>query len=230
MVAGGEIKQPMTGNDDTGQRGLEDFFRAIEPTIKDAEQHLGVALGTIGDIRHDNDFIAIVKMHATIEPLLNDALEHSLTRALKHPKVAFPGGEAVADFVLGANFEAKIRLALKSELISESNASFIRAVARLRHFYAHNVSNMPKTVYEAADELDKQGDGLALLRNLMASASLKKKLTSRLAFLYLKPFMFLHFSGLLANLMRGIRPPPTMSEVIKGILNQGGDDEAKTSP
>jgi hypothetical protein len=130
-----------------------------------------------------------------------------------------------------ANFEARIRLALKSELISESNASFIRAVARIRNFYTHNVSNMPKSVYEAADELDKQGDGLALLRDLMASsAGTKKRLTSRLAFIYLKPFMFLRFSDLLANLMRGIRPPPAFSDVMKGLLSQAGDEETTVSP
>jgi hypothetical protein len=51
---------------------LEDFFRAVEATIGDAERHLGVLPGTLGDIRHDTDYLAIVKMHATIEPLLND--------------------------------------------------------------------------------------------------------------------------------------------------------------
>jgi hypothetical protein len=220
-----------TQKDASSSDGLEKFFRAVEPTISDAETHLSVAPGTIGNIRDDNDFLAIVKMHATIEPMLNDALEQSVTRALKHPKVAFPGGDALADFVLGANLEAKIRLALKSEIISESNAGFIRAVARVRNFYAHNVSNMPKTIYEAADELDKQGDGLAILRELMASTSAtKKKLTSRLAFVYLKPFLFLRFADLLANLMRGIRPPPALSDVMKGILNQRIDDETQASP
>jgi hypothetical protein len=222
VVAGGKIRY--MGGEIKKEDGLEEFFRAVEPTIKDAEVHLSVPAGTIGDIRHDTDFLAIVKMHATIEPLLNDALEESLTRALTHPKVAFPGGDALADFVLGANLESKIRLALKSEVISDGNAAFIRAEARLRNFYAHNVGNMSKSIYEAAEELDKQGDGIAILRDLMTSSSnTKKKITSRLVLVYLKPFMFLRFADLLANLMRGIRPPPALSGVMLGILNQDHD-------
>jgi hypothetical protein len=214
-------KENMTNGDSKNEanqfseKGLEDLFRAVEAMIGDAERHLGVLSGTLGDIRHDTDYLAVVKMHATIEPLLNQALEQSVTRALKHPKVAFPGGDALADFVLGANFEAKIRLALKSELISDPNAAFIRAIARLRNFYAHDVSNMSKKILEAAEALDKQRGGLSLMRDLMASApNLKKKVNSD-AVAYLRPFMFLRFASLLAVLMQGIRPPPSLSEVMR---------------
>src|SRR5258705_2116870 len=75
-----------------------------------------------------------------------------------------------------------------------------------------------------AGELDKQGDGLAILRDLMSSSSgSKKKITSRLAFAYLKPLMFFRFADLLANLMRGIRPLPALSGLMLGILNQDRD-------
>ncbi|SPP92748.1 hypothetical protein [Bradyrhizobium vignae] len=207
--------------------GLEEFFRAIEPTVSDAEDYLRVARGTIADIRRDGDFLAVVKMHATIEPLLGDALEQSVTRALKHPKVNFPGGDALADFVAGANLESKIRLALKSEIISDDNAGFIRALARIRNYYAHDVSNMQKNIYDAASDVDKQGNGLSILRDLMSySTGTKRKITSRLALVYLKPFMFLRFASLLANLLHGIRPPPALSHVMGGLLADGGDSEA----
>ena len=68
---------------------LEEFFRAVEPTIRDAEIHLKVPHGTLGDIRHDSDYLAIVKIHATLEPLLNEAIRESVARALTHPKVSF---------------------------------------------------------------------------------------------------------------------------------------------
>ncbi|WP_439407940.1 hypothetical protein ACNJX9_04420 [Bradyrhizobium sp. DASA03076] len=204
--------------------GLDQFFRAVEPTISDAEDYLKVARGTVANIRQDSDFLAIVKMHATIEPLLGDALEQSVTRALKHPKVNFPGGEALAEFVVGANLEAKIRLALKSEIISDDNAKFIRALARVRNYYAHDVANMQKNIHDAANDADKQGDGLSILRDLMSSSSgTKQKITSRLAFVYLKPFMFLRFASLLANLLHGIRPPPALSGVMGGLLGLQGD-------
>lgn len=201
---------------------LEGLFHSIESTVTAAEQHLGVAAGTLGDIRHDTDYLAIVKMHATIEPMLNEALEESVTRALKHPKVAFPGGEALADFVTGANFDAKVRLALESEIIDDQQVRFIRAVAKIRNYYAHNVSRMSKSIFDATADLDKQGNGLHLQRDLFMGASNNqgKDAISRLALVYLRPFMFLHFAHLLAALMRGIRPPPPVAGVLLGLLNE----------
>jgi len=155
----------------------EDFFRDVEPTIRDAEGHLGVPHGTLGDIRNDTDFLAIVKIHATIEPLLNEAIRENLTRALSHPKVSFPGADAVAEFVLGGPLESKIRLALKAEIISDDNARFIRAVAKLRNHYAHNVSNFTQRIDEAAAIVDKQTEGFNIQRDLLSySDDLKKGL------------------------------------------------------
>jgi hypothetical protein len=201
---------------------IEELLRSVEATISDAEQHLGVPPGVLGDIRHDNDYLAIVKMHATIEPLLNEALEQSVTRALSHPKVSFPGGEALARFVTRANFDAKVNLVLESELITDRQAQFIRAVQKLRNYYAHDVSRMPKSIFDASVELDKQGDGAFLQRDLFVSSSKgeSKETISRLALVYLRPLMFLHFATLLAALMRGIRPPPPLSDMMFGILNE----------
>jgi hypothetical protein len=201
---------------------IEELLGSVEATIKDAEQHLGVPNGVLGDIRHDTDYLAIVKMHATIEPLLNEALEQSVTRVLSHPKVAFPGGEALADFVTGAKFDAKVKLALESELINDQHVRFIRAVAKLRNYCAHHVSRMPKSIFDASAELDRQGEGAYLQRDLFIGSPKgeSKETISRLALVYMRPFMFFHFANLLATLMRGIRPPPALSDMMFGILNE----------
>jgi len=57
--------------------------------IRHVEDHLELPNGTLADIRHDNDYLKILKMHATVEPLLNQLLEQSITRVMKHPKVFF---------------------------------------------------------------------------------------------------------------------------------------------
>jgi hypothetical protein len=202
---------------------LEDFFRNVEPTIKDAEQHLGVPRGTLGDIRNDTDFLAIVKIHATIGPLLNEAIRQNLTRALSHPKVAFPGGDAVADFVLGGRLDSKIRLALKAEIISEDNARFIRAVARLRNHYAHNVSNMTQYIHEAATAIDKQTEGFNIQRDLLSyTGDLKRGSVSKIVLVVLRPYLFIRFASLLSTLLLGIRPPPSLSQVMGDLLGKRG--------
>jgi hypothetical protein len=214
---------PASTDDAQPPSDLEDFFRDVEPTIRDAEAHLGVPHGTLGDIRNDTDFLAIVKIHATIEPLLNEAIRENLTRALSHPKVSFPAGDAVAEFVLGGRLESKIRLALEAEIISDDNARFIRAVAKLRNHYAHNVGNFAQRIDEAAAIIDKQTEGFNIQRDLLSySDDLKKGSVSKIAFILLRPFLFLRFANLLSTLMKGIRPPPPMSQALGDLFRGAG--------
>jgi hypothetical protein len=95
-------------------------------------------------------------------------------------------------------------------------------VAKLRNYYAHHVSRMPKSIFDASAELDKQGEGAYLQRDLFMSSPKgeNKERISRLALVYMRPFMFLHFASLLAALLRGIRPPPALSDMMFGILNE----------
>src|SRR6266849_4926438 len=118
------------------------WMKRVDQYIKEAEEHLALPHGTLADIRHDNDYLKILKMHATVEPLLNQLLEKSITRVMKHPKVSFPGGEAVAELILEVRLERKIKLALDCELITSGHAAFIRTLARVRNHYAHSIQNM----------------------------------------------------------------------------------------
>jgi hypothetical protein len=51
-----------------------DFLDEIEKSSVAAEQYLEVPAGTISSIPNDPDFIAIVKMYAVVEPILNDLI------------------------------------------------------------------------------------------------------------------------------------------------------------
>ena len=64
--------------------------------------------GTLADIRHDTDYLKILKMHATVEPLLNELLEESVTRAMRHPKVHFQGVRLSGSLSLEGRFAAKL--------------------------------------------------------------------------------------------------------------------------
>jgi hypothetical protein len=121
---------------------LDRYFEKLESHIGTAEKHLGLAHGTLGDLLVDSDYITILKISSTIEPLLNELLEKNVTHALSHPKVAFPGGDALADFVLKRSIDDKRTLALKFELISLGRANFIKSVSTVRNFYAHNIKNL----------------------------------------------------------------------------------------
>jgi hypothetical protein len=130
-----------------------EYEQQIEAYILNVEDHLELPHGTLADIRHDNDYLKILKMHATVEPLLNQLLERSVTRVMKHPKVFFPGGEAVAELILEVRLERKIKLALDCELITDQQAAFIRMLAKVRNHYAHSIKNMALTISVVADTI-----------------------------------------------------------------------------
>ena len=184
---------------------LQELAKSADEKIAEAEAHLGVPHGTLADVARDGDYLAILKIHATIEPLLNELLEENITRALKHPKVNFPGGETLAEFVLARNLDDKRKLAVKCELIDTARSEFIRNVANVRNRYVHNVKNMPLSIPEIAKKLSPKDDGVAILANLYGITS--KVPPSTLVQAFMRPLLYWNFAFLLAEVIRGINPP-----------------------
>src|SRR5229473_1826008 len=72
---------------------------------------------------------------------------------MRHPKVSFPGGEAIGKFIVGGPLRSKIKLARESELLTDTHVEFIAALADVRNFYAHSVKNMTMRIDEVAEKL-----------------------------------------------------------------------------
>ena len=184
---------------------LLDIAKSADEKIAEAETHLGVPHGTLADVAKDGDYLAILKIHATIEPLLNELLEENITRALKHPKVNFPGGETLAEFVLARNLDDKRKLAVKCELIDKARSEFIRNVANVRNRYAHNVKNMHLSISEIAKKLSPKDEGVAVLNSLYGITS--EVPHSTLVKPFMRPLLYWNFAFLLADVIKGINPP-----------------------
>ena len=180
-------------------RDLQFYQTAIDEMIAQAEAHLGVAHGTIADVANDGDYLAILKIHATIEPLINELLKENITRVLTHPKVSFPGADTLAEFVLARNLDEKRKLAVKSELIKPSQSEFIRHVANVRNRYAHNIKNISLSISEIAQKLSPQDNGAAILRGL---SNLDQPPRNAL-----RIFLYWNFAFLLSDVIKGIKPP-----------------------
>src|SRR6266852_993931 len=194
------------------------WMKRVDQYIKEAEEHLALPHGTLADIRHDTDYLKILKMHATVEPLLNELLEESVTRAMRHPKVSFPGGEAIGKFIVGGPLRSKIKLARESELLTDTHVEFIAALADVRNFYAHSVKNMTMRIDEAAEKLSPSDKGFRLQKRLFGlSTDSKDNGVSRVALAMIQPFMFFHFAGLLSALISGIKPPPSLGPLLSGL-------------
>lgn len=210
-----------------GDHSFDEFIAELEPSLRDAEIHLKLPAGSIADIRNDSDYLAIVKMHAAIEPLLNSTIEKSITRAMRHPKVAFPGADAVAEFIVKGYFNDKVRLALAAELITDGQAKFIRAVQKLRNHYAHNLGHMSQTIWQAAEALNEKDGGFSLQRDLIAASdTIKNNATGRIVLALMRPMLFVRFASLLASLMTGIRPPPPFRNFLAEYAQQHPNEDA----
>lgn len=181
-------------------RDMQGLQRDVDQMIAQAEAHLGVVHGTIADVAKDNDYLAILKIHATIEPLLNELLKENITRVLTHPKVNFPGADTLAEFVLARNLDEKRTLALKSELITNRWSEFIRNVANVRNRYVHNIKNIPLSIPEIAEKISPKDAGGAILRSL---GNTKRPTRSAL----LRIFLYWNFGFLLSEVIKGIKPP-----------------------
>jgi hypothetical protein len=202
-------------------RDLQDFQEEIDQMIAQAEAHLGVAHGTIADVAEDSDYLAILKIHATIEPLINELLKENITRVLKHPKVSFPGADALAEFVLARNLDEKRTLAVKSELIDARRSEFIRNVANVRNRYAHNIKNISLSIPKVARKISPKDNGAAILRSL---SNLKQPPSD----FSLRIFLYWNFAFLLSEVIKGIKPPAWKGG--GGILSTGEVGEISQTP
>jgi hypothetical protein len=119
------------------QEQLNRYFLKLEGHIGSAEKHLGLSHGTLGDLLVDSDYITILKISSTIEPLLNELLEKNVTRALSHPKVSFPG-----------------------------RGDFIKSVSAVRNHYAHNIKNLALSIAQIAAKAKTSDEGRSIINEL----------------------------------------------------------------
>jgi len=192
----------------------KNYLAQVNESIVAAEQHLEVPAGTISSIPTDPDFIAIVKMYAVVEPILNDLI------ASRPPKGVFPWllpsqseSENFRTFVTALNMEGragKLKLAEGMGLLTEERIAFVRAVARVRNRYAHNVKNMHRSLTDIVTE-EQQTNG----RIVEYLTGTKLPLHPDL----LKPFMYYRLADYLSDVLQTLRPPPPIEGGLLGMLD-----------
>jgi hypothetical protein len=213
---------------------LQNYEAEIHKSIVAAEQHLAVPAGTISSIPNDPDFIAIVKMYAVIEPILNELI------ASRHPQGIFPTlptpqteVESYRTFVTALNVEGrtgKLRLAEGLGLLTENRIAFIRGVAQVRNRYAHNVKNMHRPLFDMLMEAQQNNARIVEhLTGITAPMSSSSPSESDLTDLsnFLKRFMYYRLANYLSEALNTLRPPPLPPESGLGIL---GKLSAKAAP
>lgn len=201
------------------------YLEQLEGKITEAELHLGVPHGTLAYLHSDNDYVAVLKVHATIEPLLNELIEKNVTRALTHPKVNFPGGDALADFILKRNLDEKRTLAVKFELIDEPNSKFIKGISDIRNRYAHNIKNVSLSVAQIAEKASPKDGGASVIKQICGFST-----TSTTDARPIRALLYYRFARWLSVVLEGINPP-SPKPVLAGLLgDQNIDAQSNDRP
>jgi hypothetical protein len=211
-----------------------DYQAQVNKSIIAAEQHLDVPSGTISSIPSDPDFIATVKMYAVIEPILNDLIAswQSQPPALfggipSIPSLPLdfeqPARENFRTFVTGLNIDgrtSKLELAKGLGLLAQDRIAFIRAVAQVRHRYAHNLRNMHRSLEDIVTE-EQRTNGRIVEHltgiKLLPSQSFRHPEDRNLL---IKVLMYFRLADYLSDALHTLRPPP-LPESTRSLLGLG---------
>lgn len=138
---------------------LAAFIQDMHLNLAAAESRMGLPPETLMGLMEDPDHLFVIKIIASIEPALNDLIEHELFR---------PNGlggqknsdrfRRLADFAaskLPLNGRAsKLEFADCFGILSDQHKDFISAIAGIRNRYAHNIRNLPRSLLEVFKELE----------------------------------------------------------------------------
>ncbi len=183
------------------RREYEEFLRK---TFAEAEAVLELEPGTLADTNKDNDFLAIMKMSSTIEPLINQALEAEI-KSLRKLKVEHEGANALAKFVRdGRSRNERAKLAMQMGLLSDSRLKFVLSVYQLRDHYAHNVRNFHLDIFEIIKKIET--DDAKIIFDL-SGLDRKGKHGKILVAILLKTFVYQRFAGFLSDALHILKPP-----------------------
>jgi hypothetical protein len=210
-------------------RELEIVLREIEErnarTFAEAETHLELKPGTLADNHTESDFVALVKISATIEPLLNEAIETEC-KQLRKFKIESDSVVALTAFVQRErNRQKKAQLAFEMGIISKERCDFIKAVFDIRDHYAHHVKNLHLSVSEVAKKLQATNGQIFMH---VAGLDMDHKGSKLFAALFIRAFIFHRFALFLSAALSVIKPPPLPPGL--GLLGSLGWTSGENTP
>jgi hypothetical protein len=183
-----------------------DYLARVRNSVEQAESHLEVPFGTIWSIPNEPDFIAVVKTHAVIEPILTDVIVEAAKQS---------SNENYRDFVATLNMSGgpgKLRLAKVFGVLDDDTFKFIAAVAEVRNRYAHNVKNMHLSLSDILAKL--QPNHGRIVEHLTGRTTPTSDNTT------LKWSMYFRLADYLADALMTLKPPPSPDDsFLRALLN-----------
>lgn len=143
--------------------GEIDTIFGITKRLMATEKRLDLPAKTLVKIAGEPDSLALIKMTATIEPVLNDLIEHEFSLSGgglggMPPSERFSGVvEFARGLPLGGGKSGKLQFALALGAIDQSDMDFVESLSRIRNRYAHHVRNSERSLKEMWREEAQKG-------------------------------------------------------------------------
>jgi hypothetical protein len=120
---------------------------SIEAAAAKIENELGLPTNFLWNLRHDDDWSVIIKLHALIET----AVTHLLVRYFGHDELE----DVFSNMELGNVRAGKVVFLSKLNCLEESQRGFIRSLSKLRNHLVHDIRNVRFSLTEHAIDKEK---------------------------------------------------------------------------
>jgi hypothetical protein len=132
---------------------IEALVNTAYDRLSAGEKLLKLPKGTLQDLKDEQDYVMIIKIIATVEPVINELIELGMSQPHgglggKKTKDMFAGLSALlTDHRINLNGRpSKIDIAQSLNVISSEDRNFIEALSKIRNRYAHNIRNVTRDV------------------------------------------------------------------------------------
>jgi hypothetical protein len=195
---------------DASAEKLSELRHRIEAYAADIEAHLKVPAGTIRGASMDTDFVFVLKMWGVIEPLVKEAVQANVRKAIEHPKVAASGSEALMKAINDLAIDRLRKILFEFGAIEEGDSDFIEALSAIRNRYAHHVRNAALSIREICDKIAAEPKGNKQL--LIKLTGFKKDVD--LPCDVVRLVTFYNTILILRKVLNFAKPPPALKEFL----------------
>lgn len=148
--------------DDARSKRTEAIFALYKYFAETSSGYIKVSemLGLPEDVlanMEDTDFLLLLKSHATLEPLVREAVISHFSSWFSSSEEHAPGRAAIVKIIGDLDFDRRRKLAVDMSLINQTESEFIDAISKVRNRYAHHIVNASLSIEAICEKIADNG-------------------------------------------------------------------------
>lgn len=149
-------------SDSVSRELIEELVNTAYDRLQAGEKRLGLPEGTLQDLKNEPDYAMVIKIIATVEPVINELIELGLTQPHgglggRTTKSMFGDlSRLLTDHRVNLNGRpSKLDMAESLQMISLEDRKYIEVMTQIRNRYAHNIRNVAREIKDFCNEFSK---------------------------------------------------------------------------